>query len=63
MEERLAQLSSFPRMGHMPRENELAGAGYRYLVIDDYLVFYMLEKRTVFVHRILYGAREYKGLL
>jgi toxin ParE1/3/4 len=63
IEKRLAELSSFPRIGRVPHERELARAGYRYLVIDDFLVFYTIEKRTVFVHRILHGARDYKGLL
>lgn len=63
IEKRLAELSRFPKMGRVPNESELARAGYRYLVIDDYLVFYTIEKRTVFVHRILHGARDYMGLL
>jgi toxin ParE1/3/4 len=63
IEGRLAQLSSFPRLGRVPREKELAAAGYRYLAIDDYLVFYTVEKRVVLIHRILHGARDYMGLL
>lgn len=63
IEKRLAELSNFPKLGRVPRDNELAAAGYRYLIIDEYLVFYTIEKRTIFVHRILHGARDYKGLL
>jgi plasmid stabilization system protein ParE len=63
IEKQLAELSNFPNLGRIPQESDLARAGYRYLITKDYLVFYTIEKRTVFVHRILHGARDYIGLL
>jgi toxin ParE1/3/4 len=63
METSLERLAKFPRLGRVPREERLAGMGYRYLVVSDYLIFYTLEKRSVLVHRILHGARDYHKLL
>lgn len=63
IEERLAELSNHPKLSPVPKEEELARIGYRYLVVDNYLIFYMIEGRTVYVHRILHGARDYLGLL
>lgn len=63
IESDLASLSSFPELGRIPRDSDLREAGYRYLIVADYLVFYRVEKRTVIVHRILHGARDYKDLL
>lgn len=63
IESDLATLSGFPELGRIPRDGDLREAGYRYLVIADYLVFYSIEKRTIIVHRILHGARDYKDLL
>lgn len=63
IEERLAQLSTHPKLGTVPREDELARIGYRYLVVEDYLIFYMIDGRSVIVHRVLHGARDYLGFL
>jgi len=59
----LEKLSSFPKLGRIPRDGDLRGAGYRYLIIGDYLAFYTVEGRTVLVQRILPGQRDYKELL
>ena len=59
IEKNLALLSKHPYMGRIPKEEDLASLGYRYLVIDRYLVFYTVEESTVLVHRILHGARDY----
>ena len=62
IEKNLARLSKHPYLGHIPKEDELASLGYRYLVVDSYLVFYTVEDATVLVHRILHGARDYLRL-
>ena len=63
IEARLERLSSFPGLGKIPRDSDLREAGYRCLIIGDCLAFYAVEKRTVVVHRILHGRRDYKELL
>ena len=63
IEVHLERLSSFPRLGRIPRDSDLREAGYRYVIIGDCLAFYAVEKRTVVVHRILHGRRDYKELL
>lgn len=37
--------------------------GYRYLVIDNYMVFYRTDEEKVYVDRILYGRRDYLRIL
>ena len=59
----LEKLSSFPKLGRIPRDSDLRESGYRYLIIGDYLAFYTVEGRSVIVHRILPGKRDYKELL
>ena len=63
IEKSLRHLSRNPRMGRIPEEVDLARVGYRYLVIENYLVFYVVEGRSIQVHRILHGARHYLDLL
>jgi len=63
IEKRLARLADHPALGRIPGEEELARLGYRYLVIDNYLVFYTVDEQTVLIHRIIHGARDYVSLL
>lgn len=62
MEKNLTLLIRQPRLGRNPKEEDLARLGYRYLVVDTYLVFYAVEERTIFAHRILHGAQDYLRL-
>ena len=62
IEKSLQLLTQNPRLGRIPKEEELARLHYRYLVVDNYLIFYAIEGQTIFVHRILHGARDYQGL-
>ena len=62
IEKNLQLLSRNPGLGRVPTEQQLVRLGYRYLVIENYLVFYTLEGATIYVHRILHGARDYLSL-
>jgi toxin ParE1/3/4 len=63
IEKNLELLSENPNLGRIPREEEIRNLGYRYLIVQNYLIFYTIEERTIFIHRILHGARNYKTLL
>lgn len=63
IEKNLQSLQKHPFLGRIPDDVELLNLGYRYLVVDDYLVFYIVDDRTVIVHRIIHGARDYQSLL
>ena len=43
-------------------ENDLY-SGYRYMVSDNYLVFYRISGDSVYVDRVIYGKRAYMKLL
>ena len=63
IERQLTRLSAHPFIGKIPNEKELADMGYRFLVIQNYLVFYTIEDHVIMIHRIIHGARDYPGLL
>jgi toxin ParE1/3/4 len=63
IEKNLQLVSLNPQLGKTPGDPDLKSLGYRYLIIGNYLIFYTIEKRTILVHRILHGARNYKLLL
>lgn len=63
IEKNLVSLSDNPLLGKSPSDSDLKLLGYRYLIIENYLIFYTVEKRTILIHRMLHGARNYKSLL
>ena len=63
IEKNLELLSDNPLLGKSPSDSDLKLLGYRYLIIENYLIFYTIEKGTILIHRILHGARNYKPLL
>ncbi len=63
IERNLELLSDNPGLGRIPRDEEIRGLGYRYIIVQNYIIFYTVEGRTILIHRILHGARNYKTLL
>jgi toxin ParE1/3/4 len=63
IEKNLELLSENPLMGRIPRDEEIRNLGYRYLIVKNYIIFYTLENKTILIHRILHGARNYKSIL
>ena len=61
--DKLIEEISMPQRCPRPRDLALAAKGYRYLIVGNYLVFYVVEGDTVQIRRILYGRRDYKQLL
>ena len=61
--ERIASLSQMPERCPHPRDLALAAKGYRYLLVENYLVFFVVADDTVQIRRILYARRDYSALL
>jgi addiction module RelE/StbE family toxin len=56
-------LTSHPFIGTVPRDQVLKSKGYRYLVIGNYLVFYVVDAKVVEIRRILHLKRDYRNIL
>ena len=63
IEKDLKLLSENPYLGRVPRDEEIKNLGYRFLIVQTYIVFYTIEDTSILVHRILHQARNYKSLL
>ena len=63
VERAIGRLSAFPRSGRQPQDPRLRRLGYRVLVVDDYLVFYVVIRRSVQIRRVIHGARRHDFLL
>ena len=61
--EQIASLSNMPERCPRPKDLALAAKGYRYLIVEKYLVFYVVVGNTVQIRRIIYGRRDYSSLL
>ncbi len=63
IEKNLELLCENPFHGRKPRDEEIKKLGYRYLIVQNLVFFYTIEKKTIYIHRILHSARNYKSLL
>ncbi len=61
--EEITGLSRMPERCPRPKDLALAAKGYRYLIVKNYLVFYVVVGDTVQIRRILYARRDYRALL
>jgi toxin ParE1/3/4 len=61
LDHHITGLADFPEMGSVLSEDEysLIQRGYRFIVVNPYLVFYRVIQDTVIIHRILHGRRDY----
>ena len=59
------RLKDFSLSGSEVGDAYLASKGYRKLVVDNYLIFHLVNKASqeVLIMRVQYGAREYRSLL
>ena len=58
----MERLTRFPLSGPQMREPELRRLGYRFLVVEDYIVIYRLIGDNVFVYHIFDGRSDYPAL-
>lgn len=63
IDDSISKLECFPHMDTVPKDIRLQSLGYRMLIIDNYLVFYIVMDDIVEVHRIISGKRKYSFLL
>lgn len=61
LDRHISGLADFPEIGSVLSEDEysLIQRGYRFIVVNPYLVFYRVIQETVIIHRILHGRRDY----
>ena len=62
-DESISKLAKDPFIGVIPKDDRLRQIGYRMLIVDQYLVFYVVKSKTVQIRRIIHGARLYSFLL
>ncbi|HAW71352.1 MAG TPA: type II toxin-antitoxin system mRNA interferase toxin, RelE/StbE family [Firmicutes bacterium] len=65
IESRIMRLKTFSHSRSFVLDEPLKKRGYRKLIVDNYMVFYMVQEQEhqVIITRILYGASDYQTIL
>jgi len=61
--EKITSLSEMPERCPFVRDVALKAKGYRYLIVESYIVFFVIKADTVQIRRIIFGRRNYEWLL
>ena len=61
--EKMGMLKTTPERCPLARDAQLRLRGYRMLPIENYIVFYIINCKTVELRRILYARRQYERLV
>jgi len=63
LDKRIGVLAQHPLLGRTPRHPKLQEYGYRVLILESYLVFYIIRGETVEIHRVVHGSRNLDHLI
>jgi len=63
IDQKISQLTQFPYLGTIPKDDRLEKLGYRVLIIKQYIVFYVVKESVIEIRRIFHGRRQYDFLL
>ena len=58
----ISHLRRFPEMGRVLHQ-EICETQYRYLLSGNYLIFYFLDGKTLWIDRVIYSRRDYITIL
>lgn len=58
LDAQIGRLEQHPFLGRVPRHSKLREIGYRVLIIESYLVFYMIRGDRIEIHRVIHGTRN-----
>ena len=65
IENAFMRLEEYPFSCSFVFDEPLKSRGYRKLIVDNYIAFYLVNKseKQVIIMRVLYGASDYKNVL
>lgn len=63
LDQHILSLKNHPFLGRIPRDEKLKNFGYRVLIIESYLVFYIVRGKIVEIHRVIHGSRNLDDII
>lgn len=62
-DKRIGLLEQHPLLGRTPRHPKLREYGYRVLIVESSLAFYIIRGHTIEIHRVVHGSRNLNHLI
>jgi addiction module RelE/StbE family toxin len=62
-DESISHLAQFPLKGIIPKDLRLQHIGYRILVVEKYLIFYVVKNDEIEIRRVVLGSRKFYFIL
>jgi len=59
----IENLAKFPELGINLSKKIEVKTDYRYLIVDEYIIFYKFDSKHLYVYRILSSKRDYTKIL
>lgn len=61
----IGNLADHPLIGPVPRDKKIAEQGYRMIVVEPCLIFYIAisKDKTVEIHRVIHGMRDFPNIV
>ncbi len=65
LESTILSLNKYPERGSNPRYKILRNQGYKFIVVENHLVFYKIKEdnKTVVIYRVLHHKSSYQNFL
>ena len=63
IESGIKRLNIFPFSCELTTDEILRDRGYRKLIVENYIVFYLIRNKNVLIMRVLYSAQKYDDLV
>ncbi len=63
LDQRIGLLERHPLLGRVPRHQKLREYGYRVLIVESYLAFYIIRGQRIEIHRVVHGSRNLDHLI
>lgn len=63
LDAQIRRLELHPLLGRVPRHPKLREYGYRVLIVESYLAFYIIRGAQIEIHRVVQGSRNIDHLI
>ena len=62
LDDKISILKQFPNMGKVYNNIQLINK-YHVILINQYLIFYMINNKSIVIHRIIHNKRNYMSFI
>jgi len=63
LDAQIGRLEQHSLLGRVPRHPKLREYGYRVLIVESYLAFYIIRGGQIEIHRVVHGSRDLDHLI